>query len=328
MLSLLAFALGLLAAGCRGDARPDGTWRPAAAKQPTVAEPSSVRSDSSTPTHAPESGAPQLRLLTYNVLASPVFLELRMKALFALLRESNADVIALQEVASWMVEPLAQQDWVKRNYHLTTRGGAPFAPGGQLILARYPILSTSAQVLVGDQRRTVLLADVRIAGRLLRVATSHLESFLDDGPVRAQQLDAIFGLLEGADDAVLMGDLNFADGAEPETSRLDRRYLDVWRTLRPGDPGFTWNNEQNPIARIGAFAGEPSRRLDRILLRSSYWRPTSIAIVGNHSAGSRQLRYRERAMIEPRERQRPDAGEPTIEIFPSDHYGLIAVLER
>jgi len=269
-----------------------------------------------------------LRLLTYNVLASTVYQELRTEAVFRILAESNADVIALQEVAGWILTPLMMQKWLSSGYHVTRHRGQPFAPGGQLILSRLPIDNTKWAVLPGKQRRTVLVAEMRLEKRTFAVATTHMESFREDGPTRAQQLKAIFELLEPADDAVLMGDLNFGDGEQPETAHLDRRYHDLWRVLHPDDPGFTWSNEDNPLARIGAFVGEPSRRLDRILLRSGRWRPASVSIIGDRSAGRRRLSQQQRARIQMPDVDAGAAEEPMIEVFPSDHYGLIGTLTR
>ncbi|MCA9619831.1 MAG: endonuclease/exonuclease/phosphatase family protein, partial [Myxococcales bacterium] len=228
-------------------------------------------------------------------------------------------------VDEWFLEALVAAPWVKERYHLSADDGQPVAPGGQLILAKQPLRSLSVLVMPGRQRRTLMIAELDIRGRRLRVATTHLESFLEDGPVRARQLDGIFDLLKQADDAVLMGDLNFGDGDQPETAHLDPSYLDLWRELLPKDPGFTWNMRENPLARIGAFVGEPDRRLDRILLRSDAWRPRSIALIGDHAVATRPLTRDDRRLIEMPNRP-PVAGTEDIEVFPSDHYGLTATL--
>jgi endonuclease/exonuclease/phosphatase family metal-dependent hydrolase len=269
-----------------------------------------------------------LRLLTYNILASPVYVKLRSKKLLSILERSNADIIALQEVTGWFLDALVHAPWIGGYQMTRTKEGEPFAPGGQLILSRKPIESVRAVILVGGQRRTLLIANIRVGGRLMSVATTHMESYLDDGAVRAAQLTTIFELLAPAEDALLMGDLNFGQSAQPETSRLDPAYVDVWTVLRGDEAGFTWDIADNPIARIGAFVGEPSRRLDRILLRSPQWKPKIVSIIGNRSAGQRKLSRSDRMMIEMPDRVSDKDKEPTIDVFPSDHYGLTAVFER
>ena len=244
-----------------------------------------------------------LRVLTYNVLADPLRVDERIPPLMAVLEKADADIIALQEVAPWFVQLLHQQPWV-RAYQESKMDGMRAYPGGQYILSRYPIQSCWAEILPGQQRRTALYADIHVGDTNLRVATTHMESYLEDGPVRAAQLGRIFARLRGTEHALLLGDLNFGDG-EPESSNLNSSYEDLWLALHPGDQGFTWNIEQSQLAREKSFPGEPSRRLDRILLHSNAWRGASISIVGDQPVvpGKRDL-------------------------FPSDHFGLVAELVR
>lgn len=270
-------------------------------------------------------GGEPLVVLTYNVLATPLFEKLRTKALLDVLQTSDAHIIALQEVDGWFLRALVAAPWVAERYHVSSRGGQPFAPGGQLILSRFPIEDLDVVVMPGRQRRTLMIAHITVGGRRMAVATTHMESFLDDGPVRAQQLDGVFSLLGRAPDAIFLGDFNFGDGEQPETKHLDPAYVDLWTQLRPGDPGFTWNMADNPMARIGAFVGEGDRRLDRVLVRSAVWRGKSVTMVGHHSAGKRSLTPEQRTMIEMPDRRGPPKTED-IEVFPSDHYGLKAEL--
>lgn len=320
---LAIVALLALLVGCRSQPEPP-TPTTSASTAPPVA--SSGSASASSVTRPPRAAEGRLRIVTYNILATPIFPTLRRAAIVALLDRLDADIVALQEVSSWMVDALTNPASELARYRHTEKDGAPFLPGGQLILSRHPIVDTKAAVLVGNQRRTVLLATIDVKGLPVTVATTHMESFLEDGAIRAQQLDAVFGMLTSADHAIFLGDLNFGDGEQPETAHLDPGYVDVWRAKHSDDPGFTWNNDQNPMARIGAFEGEPNRRLDRILIRSSRLSPAAIRIVGNEPAGDRLLTVRDRMMIQPITRVPSDPDEPTFAIFPSDHYGLMADL--
>ena len=242
-----------------------------------------------------------LTVVTYNVLADPVELKKRIPPLMKLLQESDADIIALQEVVPWFTAMLAKEPWAKA-YQVPKI--APENAGGQFILSRIPIESASSHKLTGPQGRTVLIATLKIDGRRMDIATTHMESPLLDGPTRAKQLDAILPRLRNADDAIFLGDLNFGDG-EPEEKRLDAAYVDLWKALKAQDPGYTWNIETSDLAKKGSFVGEKSRRLDRILVRSSVWKPKEIRIIGDQPvvAGKKDL-------------------------FPSDHFGLVGVLSR
>jgi endonuclease/exonuclease/phosphatase family metal-dependent hydrolase len=246
----------------------------------------------------------ELTLLTYNVLADPVGAKKRIPPLLKLLDESDADIIALQEVAPWFMKMLLAERWVsEKGYYFTKAGQRILMPGGQLIMSKHKIERATWRILPGRQRRTVLVATLRINGRRLDVATTHMESYLEDGPTRAKQLDVIFPLLKEADDAVFLGDFNFGDGEKPDSDHLAKDYVDLWLPLKAKKPGFTWNIEVSDMARKGSFPGEKSRRIDRILVRSKVWTPKQIKIIGDQPVipGNKDL-------------------------FPSDHFGLFGSL--
>ena len=258
------------------------------------------------PAAAGDAPAPdRLTVVTCNILAEEIPSARRQAALLNLLEESGADVIALQEVGRSWRDALLGAAWVKASYGWTREGASPLVPNGNFILSRHPIRKASSATLPGRQGRTGLKAVIDVGGRELAVATTHMESRLEDGPVRAKQLDALFRLLRDAEDAVLLGDLNFGDGEEPETTHLEKAYADLWLSLRPGEAGFTWNIEASEMARKGSFPGERSRRLDRILVRSTAWKPKAVRIIGDQpvTPGDRKL-------------------------FPSDHFGVVGVIER
>lgn len=242
-----------------------------------------------------------LVFMTYNVLADPIAPAERTKSLLGIIRSNQPDVIALQEAAPWFLDELLEQPWVRKEYHAPLFDDKLVAPGGQYILSKYPIEKADWIILSGKQQRTAIVLHLEIAGRKVAVATSHMESLLEDGPVRAKQLDEIFALVEDADNAVVLGDFNFGD-REAEESHIPAAYLDLWAELHPNDPGYTWNIELSEMARSGSFPGEPSRRIDRILVKLSGYQPTWIKIVGI---------------------------EPLVEegtIFPSDHFGLVGAV--
>jgi tyrosyl-DNA phosphodiesterase 2 len=239
------------------------------------------------------------------VLADPVEVPLRIPRLFEVMRDANADVLLLQEVAPWFVELLERDGWL-RDYEAAQIDGRLALPNGQMILSRFPIARSRTRRLSGKQGRTVLVSEVTLpGGDAIVLATTHMESFLEDGPIRARQLDEIFEFLARETAPTLFaGDLNFGDGEQPDTAHLDPDFVDLWLRLHPSDPGFTWNIERSPMAAAGSFVGEPSRRLDRMLLRGGVWMPQSIEMIGDRSVADH-----------------PD-------LFPSDHFGLVAEFAR
>ncbi|MDD9936052.1 MAG: hypothetical protein OXT09_20740, partial [Myxococcales bacterium] len=67
------------------------------------------------------------------------------------------------------------------------------------------------------------------------------------------------------------------------------------------DLQFTWDIEKSPMAARGSFPGEPSRRLDRILVRLPGYQPSDVSVLGDEPVGKNG-------------------------VFPSDHFGLAARL--
>lgn len=251
-----------------------------------------------TPTQPKTSSFSTLTFLTYNVLADQVRLDERLPALLKTLEDSHADVIALQEADDWLLNALDEQSWFKSTYHGTRTRGRLDAPGGQCVLSRIPILGWEWFDLPGVQGRTAVIVRLSVNGNDFSVATFHLESPLKDGLARAKQLDAAFSRL-GTGDAVVMGDFNFAEGASPESEHLPGDFIDLWAAINQGTPGFTWDIERNSAAREGAFPGEKSGRIDRILVRSDRWTPGELKLVGDNPIAS------------------------TKDHFPSDHFGVI-----
>jgi len=243
----------------------------------------------------------ELTLVTYNILGDPVELKKRVPALLKLLQDANADIVALQEVVPWFSAAVVKEEWA-RAYQMPKI--KPEEAGGQWILSKLPIEKASVHKLPGPQGRTILIATLKVGSRRLDVATTHLESALQDGPVRAKQIDAILPRLRDADDALFLGDFNFGDG-EAEEKKIDAAYADLWKSLKPNEEGMTWNIEASDMARKGSFPGEKSRRLDRILLRSGVWKPKEIRMIGDQS-------------INPEKK----------DLFPSDHFGLVASIFR
>jgi endonuclease/exonuclease/phosphatase family metal-dependent hydrolase len=188
------------------------------------------------------------------------------------------------------------------------------AVGGVFLLSKTPFKDVRFLDLPSKYGRKALVARFNPATsdndekdakpRLPVIAVVHLESELDAGETRAKQLAAIFAELKEDDDAVILGDFNFGDDEQPETRSIPSKFHDVWKELLPQAPGLTWDIEKNPLAARNSFPGEGSRRLDRVLLRSTRRHARQIRMIGD----------------------KPIA--PNSTVFPSDHFGLECVLLR
>lgn len=239
--------------------------------------------------------------VSYNVLVDEVGIGQRVPVLFRLMQDSHADVIALQEAGDWFMELLKKETWAKDYYWINSHS---MNCAGNVILSKFPVAAAGCQPLPGKQARTALFATLEVAGRKMDVATSHMDSPLESGAIRGRQLDVMFEHLAYGQDAVLLGDFNFGDG-EGEDKKIPADYIDTWKALKAGDPGYTWNIEKSGMARDGGFPGETSRRLDRILVRSDVWKPKDIRIIGDFPVIPGKM-----------------------DLFPSDHFGLVGTVAR
>ena len=228
------------------------------------------------PAKRPAASAPvDVRLLTWNVWFGGHMFEERCAALLADLERRKPDVIALQEVTPELLALLADAPWVTRRYQLSDI--QLWQGYDVLILSRLPIKKLSTLELPTRMGRKLLIAELACG---LTVATIHLESMKDSVAARAAQLALIQPHLAAhSNDVVLAGDMNFQPSDAIETGALDPSFVDVWPALHPDDPGYTADSEKNPMR----FALKPKlsrKRIDRVFLRSTRWRPTAIELVG------------------------------------------------
>ena len=242
-------------------------------------------------------------LVTYNVWFGDYFKAERTAALLDILRRSNADVIGLQEATPRLRRVIEATDWLADGYQISEFSVAPY---GVLLLSRLPVREFSIHALPTGMGRSLVLVELEAssagAGDQLVVGAVHLES-LGYADLRRQQLERIFPILEGHPHAVLMGDFNMCS-TWAENRHLHPAYTDIWAHLRPDEPGWTEDTDINEMRLL--VSRKPTQvRFDRIILRShdALWQPTAIERLGNEPV--------------------PGDIQP---LFPSDHFGLRAVL--
>ena len=185
----------------------------------------------------------ELTMVSYNVWFDKRNQAARAHALFAILRESCADIICLQEVTPIFLALLRDQEWVRDSFALsdsigtTLRGSFAY---GVIMLVRRTIAIDSFVLhsLPSEMNRAVLVASFPTTdGQGLKVATVHLES-LGNKSLREAQLAAIFSLLdEDNSGAVLLGDMNYDDSTE--THSIPPGYKDCWLSVNGDADGAT-----------------------------------------------------------------------------------------
>ncbi|MCB1170657.1 MAG: endonuclease/exonuclease/phosphatase family protein [Leptospiraceae bacterium] len=267
-----------------------------------------------------------LRILTWNVSLRDFIRQERADTVRKHILNTLPHLVAFQEMTPEYYAMLESNPDFASRYRLVP--SRPEAIRGRLAIAtRLPLVSHRYAKLPGRMGRYAQIVEVEIepAGAAenngqepsrkergtssanpanLTVINLHLESYLQDGPIRARQLRFIAPLIRKP--AIALGDFNFGDGAEArqERSALPPGYRDLWKERHGDRPGLTWNQEENPLALRFRFEGEKSRRLDYILLYESSWKLSNMTLVGTEKA----LQYQGEA------------------IPPSDHYGLLAEL--
>jgi len=118
---------------------------------------------------------------------------------------------------------------------------------------------------------------------------------------RKAQLEIIFPILKEADTSLLMGDFNFCSSWTDENKNIPPEYLDLWAEIHPKEPGFTEDTDVNLMTFMDKRR-KKQVRFDRVLLRSNSWKGISIELLGTKPIGE--------------------------ELFPSDHFGLKAVIQH
>ncbi|MCY1071482.1 RNA repair domain-containing protein [Nannocystis sp. RBIL2] len=254
-----------------------------------------------------------LQVATYNVLfdlyePEQLYSEARAPACAELLREREADIVALQEVTPRLWTELLTAPWLRESYYVSAGPDAEgLQPYGQVLLSRWPL---ALELHEFSARKRLVVGRLALAGRRLAVAAVHLTSNrkADADDRRAEQLAVLVERLGRADvdDALVLGDLNFGDGEEDQ--QLARAGLvDVWREVHPHHPGFTFDPEANPLARLASRTGRAAR-FDRALLRSpaGALAPIDATLFGDKPFGT---------------------GPEGQEMFASDHFGVCALLQ-
>jgi endonuclease/exonuclease/phosphatase family metal-dependent hydrolase len=263
-----------------------------------------------------------LRVLTLNVLTfASADGPARHAVLRSLIRDLDADVIALQEVTR-------SHDFDQATDLLGTGHTVIDLPGGdprfgvECLAARLPIteVHTLDRLIAQGHRAHAAAIEVTAPGNLGTVVVVHHKGTyeLDLEHVREQQAVATGRFVEDllrdrpGMPVVMLGDFNAAPDAASMRYLTGRqslgghsiRYEDAWEAVHGDEPGHTFT-PRNPLVRAGQMPLERGRRIDHILIRSG--RHGALLDVG---ACHRVL------------------SDPVNGVQPSDHFGLLAELRR
>jgi len=217
---------------------------------------------SQTPASAP-SAAATFRVMTYNIHhGEGVDGRVDLERIAAVIRETQADLVALQEVDKG-VQRTARRDLPAELAALTGMrclfsNNFDYQGGeyGNAVLTRFPVrrwTNTHLRMLRPDEQRGVLQAVVEVHGRELLFLNTHIDYRPDDAERLANvtQFKEILGGYTGLS-ALFAGDFNDRPGSRTYRA-VAEMFDDVWLVAGQGD-GFTI-----PSAK-------PNRRIDYLWL--------------------------------------------------------------
>lgn len=178
----------------------------------------------------------QLKILSWNIWIDGDFDEASY-----FLKETNADIIGLQEVKSddpkrnvigylqnlgyeYVFAPVKHM-WGKKNYN-----------DGPAVFSKYPIKNNRIYILSKEDHRAAVKADIQIEDKILHVFSTHLlHTHQQPSLIQLEQADNLVKITS-QEKTILMGDLN----ALPDSDTVKKISL----TLVNTDPNLlpTWSN--------------------------------------------------------------------------------------
>ncbi len=262
-----------------------------------------------------------LRVLSLNVWHDSGPWERRRELIRGEIEQLAPDLIGFQEVlqgdgvdlAGELVEGLGYET---EFVHASPFWGRPDVSFGNAIATRHPIVSHDTLTLpdAGDgETRAAVSVTVAAPVGPVSFTSTHLNWKLHHGEVRERQVVALADYVRdrrprGGFPPILVGDFN-ADADSTEIRYLcglqslggrSVYFADAWRIAGGDEGGDTWSN-RNDYARPWL---EPERRLDYVFAGEPI-RPSGIGqILSCRLMGD----------------------EPTADVWPSDHFGVVADL--
>ena len=231
-----------------------------------------------------------LKILTYNIWGAlkdikyeEYAFDIRKNAVMKIIENSNADIVCLQEVNAHWLNFFRENEFIKKNYYsiesgtnrVTTKWGL-----STTIFSKIPLYNVMDYGLPSLQMDNVLICNFDINNKKYTIATSQLHSSKEWTQFRILQLQVIFDLLKSEENVIFAGDFNFGDGQNwIENDYIDQSYTDVWKQLKPYDPGYTEDTYIN-IMRFNIKKKHKQERFDKVLYKSSHLNPTSIELKG------------------------------------------------
>jgi tyrosyl-DNA phosphodiesterase 2 len=247
-----------------------------------------------------------IRCATFNIWFDRYQRQQRHAALFELVRQREPDVIAFQEITPASLDQLLSLPWVRESYSCSDIATDTFESYGVVVLSRLPIAKLSLIEFQSLMDRKLVLAELLINDESLFIGGVHLESLRESAQLRIEQVMQLRDHLSRHSHNIVMGDFNMCSSWS-QNEIVETNFEDAWHQLHPDLPGYTEDTSVNSMV-LGMKGMREAVRFDRVVYRSQSaqgsWVPTQI----------------ERLGMEPISADLPN-------VFPSDHFGLVADFE-
>ncbi len=267
-----------------------------------------------------------LRVLTWNIWFDSYEFACRMANVLKIIKESNPDVICLQEVIPQFYGILSytQHKWLLEEYSPSAdkeTNRSSIDPYGTLILTKKSLGPSTSQILPLTTEMNRYLVTTVVNN--ICIASVHLES-LSTHATRIKQMNEIKEYLKFYPNVIITGDFNFCSyrnyvlNSEPlnntDLVQILDEFKDVWPELKSGEMGYTFDTETNLMLRYKQLE---RMRYDRVIYKNTepQFIPVSIELVGTEPIASTPQQNKSVFNTPPSGRV----------IFPSDHYGLLSV---
>lgn len=209
-----------------------------------------------------------MKVLTLNTWQKNGPWKKRWEVLLEELDSLNPDIVAFQEFYD-----LEWREGVAKRAAFPYTASEDPASSGLVLFSRLPIQESelyriTAKSPFEDYSRYVLRAEVIWNDHRLSVFNTHLSWKIEDEATRGAQVREFWAWIRShrrSNETILLGDMNATpDSAELGWLRTQSKLVDGFARFHPGDPGFTWSNEN-------VFASEhkpplPSRRIDHVFV--------------------------------------------------------------
>ena len=237
-----------------------------------------------------------MRVLTFNTWGSygPAA---RRPVLLQAIRALKAEILCLQEVVDRSL--LKDLSYPTEIWAQT---------GGLAILSRLPLIThleitfKTCSPLESFPRQT-LFVQLKHESLSLWVGTTHLAWKAEDEATRLAQVEELLDHASRLPDPLLLsGDFNATPYSAPIRKIVGEGFLDLFVALHPDDSGITWDN-RNPFIQSHSVIF-PDRRIDYLFLRESG-----------------------KSLLPPIDCEVVCRTPMDEELYPSDHYGVLARLK-